>query len=286
MLRALVAVACLIAVAVPATAGPRKPAYSWTGWYVGGNLGYGWSDDATIDPNATGTTTGLFASEAPFIVASQLATLDPLNTQPDGVLGGVQTGYNFQSGGVVFGIEVDYAWANISDSSSRTVHSEFNIPNEPGFGVTTNMTVQEKLESLATLRARLGVTPVEDLLLYVTAGAALGRTSSAIDVSMIETGPTPCISFTPSSGSSSSNRLGWTAGGGGEWAFAPNVSAKVEYLHYDLGSSHFGANQISDISCPGSNPASTTFASVGLAPSAEFKGDLVRAGLNFKLDGP
>jgi outer membrane immunogenic protein len=122
-------------------------------------------------------------------------------------------------------------------------------------------------------------------LLYVTGGLALGRASSGIDVSQFETGPTcpGAISFTPSSGSRSSTLTGWTAGGGGEWAFAPNLSVKAEYLHYDLGTMHYSASQITDISCP---PASTPFASVGLAPSAEFKGDLVRMGLNVKLDGP
>ena len=76
---------------------------------------------------------------------------------------------------------------------------------------------------------------------------------------------------------------GWTAGGGGEWAFAHNISVKAEYLHYDLGTMHYSANQITSISAPCAG--STPFASVNVSPSAEFKGDLVRMGLNFKLGG-
>jgi opacity protein-like surface antigen len=87
------------------------------------------------------------------------------------------------------------------------------------------------------------------------------------------------IAFTPSSGSRSTNLTGWTAGGSGEWAFAPNVSANVEYVHYDLGTMHYSANKITDISAPCAGPPNTPFAS----PSAEFKGDLVRVGLNFKI---
>lgn len=229
---------------------------------------------------------GLFPTEAPFIVASQLATLGPLSTNSRGFLGGVQTGYNYQLNWLVFGIEADYAWANIAGSSARTLHSEFNIPGEPGFGVTTNTTGRERLNSLATLRVRAGITPTEHSLLYVTGGPAFGHVSSGIAISAIETGPTPCITFSPSSGSGSGNRAGWTAGAGGEWAFASNWSAKIEYLHYDLGRLQYTANQIAGISCPGSNPASTSFEFVNLAPSAEFKGDLVRLGLNFKLGGP
>jgi outer membrane immunogenic protein len=217
------------------------------------------------------------------IIGSQLATLGPLDTKPQGVLGGLQTGYNYQFGALVFGIETDYDWANIDGSSERTSHSEFRTA--PGFGVTTNVRVRQELDSLATLRARLGFTPVDQVLLYVTGGLALGRASSDINVSQFETGPfcSTGIAFTPSSGSRSSTLTGWTAGGGGEWAFAPNISVKAEYLHYDLGTMHYSANQITDISAPCAGPPNTPFASVNTSPSAEFKGDLVRVGLNFKI---
>jgi opacity protein-like surface antigen len=155
---------------------PAAAPFSWTGWYVGGNVGYGSSSAGTIDLGATGSTTGLFPTEAPYIVASQLATLGPLlSTNPSGFLGGVQTGYNYQHNWLVFGIEADYAWANIAGSSARTLHSEFNIPGEPGFGVTTNTTGRERLNSLATLRVRAGITPTEHSLLYVTGGPAFGH---------------------------------------------------------------------------------------------------------------
>ena len=294
-MRTRLAIVAAMAAVIPsiASAAPYKPLlYSWSGWYVGGNGGYASGDDGTIDPNATvSTVPGLFTNEAPFIVPSQLATLGPLDTKPQGGLGGVQTGYNYQVGLFVFGIEADYDWGDISGSSSRISHSEFNIPGEPGFGVTTNMSVRERLESLGTLRGRLGFTPFENGLLYATGGLAFGQASSGIDVSQFETGQNICngtgITFTPSSGSRSSTLTGWTAGGGGEWAFAPNFSAKVEYLHYDLGSMHYSANQIKDISCPlPTNPPNTQFASFNLAPSAEFQGDLVRIGLNYKLSGP
>ena len=74
-------------------------------------------------------------------------------------------------------------------------------------------------------------------------------------------------------------------GGRREWAFALNLSVKAEYLHYDLGTMHYSANQITSISAPCAPPPNTPFASVNASPSAEFKGDLVRMGLNFKLGG-
>lgn len=281
----ILALACCLLLAAGTASEAQR--YRWTGLYVGGNLGYGWGDDGTIDPNATaGPATGLFAGEAPFIVASQIATLGPLSTDPKGLLGGVQAGYNYQAGSLVIGIEADYAWANISGSNARRLHSEFDIPGAPGFGVTTDVTGSQKLESLATIRARIGIVPFNGGLLYVTGGPAFGRASSSFGASLIETGPTPCIPFSPSSGSRSNTLTGWSAGVGGEWALAPNVSAKLEYLHYDLGTLGYGADRIASISCPGSIPANTPFAFVNLAPSTEIKGDLVRLGLNFKLGMP
>ena len=289
---AIVAMILAGAAASMAEAAPKPAlAYGWTGWYVGGNGGYAWgSGDVRLDPTATGS--GSFPTEEPFILASQVATLGPLDTRPSGGLGGLQTGYNLQFGTIVLGVETDYDWGNISGSSSRTQHSEFNIPGEPGYGVTTSVTARERLETLGTLRGRIGFTPLPNLLLFGTGGLAFGRASSDISASQTETAIPPAvlcnnssggkgITFTNSSGGRSNFLTGWTAGGGGEWAFASNLSAKVEYLHYDLGTMHYSANSITDISCGGS-----PFASVSLAPSAEFKGDLVRAGLNIKLGAP
>ena len=188
-------------------------------------------------------------------------------------------------------METDFDWTNIDGSSGRTAHSEFTTA--PGFGITTSVDARERLDTLGTVRARVGFTPVPTLLLYGTGGFAYGRASSDFSVSEFETGPT-CpgtpppngISFSPSSGSRSSTLTGWTAGGGGEWAFAPNISVKAEYLHYDLGTMNYNANQITSSSAPCAAPPNMPFASVNTAPSAEFKGDIVRAGLNFKIGTP
>jgi outer membrane immunogenic protein len=284
-----IAVAATIAIAPSmAAAQPGKQwAYNWTGWYVGGNVGYAWGNDGAVNFNTTGSTATppLFPPLDAEIVALQQAALGPLDTKPQGVLGGLQTGYNYQFGAFVFGLETDFDWTNIDGSSGRTVHSEFTTA--PGFGITTNVTARERLDDLGTVRARLGVTPLPTLLLYGTGGFAYGHASSDVSVSEFETGPfcSTGIAFTPSSGSHSSTLTGWTAGGGGEWAFAPNLSVKAEYLHYDLGTMHYSANQITSISAPCAGPPNTPFASVNASPSADFKGDLVRMGLNFKLGG-
>ena len=86
----------------------------------------------------------------------------------------------------------------------------------------------DKLDWFGTVRGRLGFLATPTFLLYGTGGLAYGRVASATVNSFTAT---PDI-YT---GSTSTTRAGWTAGAGGEWMFAPNWSAKAEYLYVDLG---------------------------------------------------
>src|SRR3954467_7645107 len=100
------------------------PAFSWTGFYLGVNLGYGWG-------KASGTTTvagNTFGANGVFPGSSNL----------DGINGGGQAGYNWQTGPVVFGIEGDYQGA---DQKQRTV---------VGCGIGCTVTDVAKINSFAT----------------------------------------------------------------------------------------------------------------------------------------
>ena len=72
-------------------------------------------------------------------------------------------------------------------------------------------------------------------------------------------------------------RLGWTLGAGAEMAIAPNLSAKLEYLYYDLGRTSFAAT--------GNAAVLATPALTGVFYTGETRtaGSLVRAGLNVKF---
>ena len=123
----------------------------------------------------------------------------PASSSPDSssAAGGLQAGYNWQMNQFVFGVETDFGYG----SSSKT---------ENGLGV--------KQTWEGTTRARAGVA-VDRFLVYGTAGVAY----SDFDFS------------TAGVGSSSDWRLGWTAGGGVEYALTKNVSVKGEYLYTDYG---------------------------------------------------
>jgi outer membrane immunogenic protein len=116
---------------------------------------------------------------------------------PDGGFGGGQIGVNWQfAPNWVWGVEADISGADMKDSVAG---------------------VSVKTDVFGTVRGRLGYT-VDRTMFYGTGGFAWADTKA---------------SFAGASGSE--NNYGWVLGAGIEYAFAPNWTAKVEYLHADYG---------------------------------------------------
>ena len=128
----------------------------------------------------------------------------------DGGFGGGTIGYNWQFPGSQFvgGLEVDAAGSGLK--SSQTILA---------------LTGTDKLEAFGTVTGRLGVA-FDTVLLYAKGGYAWGSNKFTVD--------TPFFSY-----SQSKVHSGWTVGGGLEWMFAPQWSAKVEYQYLDLGKENY-----------------------------------------------
>jgi outer membrane immunogenic protein len=160
----------------PYTVNQPLNGYSWAGPYLGGNLGYSWG---TVDNNPT---------------------------RPSGLEGGVQAGYNWQTGPWVFGVEGDIQATGADDTFAPWKFSN------PWFG---------------TVRGRAGYA-VNNILFYGTAGVAFGELRG----------------LTFGGISESHTNAGWTGGVGAEFGLAPfglaqNWSARIEYLYVDLADSQF-----------------------------------------------
>jgi outer membrane immunogenic protein len=243
MLRVFViGIAAMIAFAPSASA--QDPSaqivpYNWTGFYGGLSFGYGLGqrDSATLsgDPLLgerliTGTGVGKFA---PSSISSKL----------DGFVGGALVGYNRQHGSVVVGLEADFSASNADDGSSTVMRADPPY-DSIGFGPFTTSS-EEKLRWLGTVRGRLGYLARSDLLLFATGGLAYGSVEEGVSVTNnsaftntfgFNSSFVTCLSNVPCfSGSTSETRLGWTVGGGFEWALTPNTTFRTEYLYVDLG---------------------------------------------------
>jgi outer membrane immunogenic protein len=197
----------------PVSKAPAVAAFNWTGFYLGAQAGYGWAR------NTEGITDVNHFNN--LVAGNFIATSLPIDAS--GFVGGGQIGYNWQINPLwVVGLEADLAWTDIEGSVAV-----------PGPNDTSRiMTGTQKLDWLGTVRGRLGVTSIDRTLLFVTGGFAYGHGSLATAL----TRTTGCANSNCQKGSTSGNLTGWTVGGGAEWAFAANWSAKAEYLYYDLGS--------------------------------------------------
>jgi outer membrane immunogenic protein len=149
--------AVLVAFATPATATNRAPepalpapppppsssGYSWTGFYVGVNIGYGsGSDDTFVNPLPT---------------AVQFVNLKPqtLSPDPSGIMGGGQAGYNWQHGHFVLGAEFDIQASGMDGTKTVTPIIQNNGTPFPGAGFVS---AHQDTNWVASLRPRLGVT--------------------------------------------------------------------------------------------------------------------------------
>ena len=126
----------------------------------------------------------------------------------NGIIGGGQVGYNWQIGQFVLGAEGDFQYSGESRSDSTSI-----------LGIT--FTVDQKIQWFATARARLGYA-FGPWMLYATGGAAWQNYKLS-------------VSALGGEASDDATKIGWTAGGGLEWMFLPQWSAKVEYLYMDTG---------------------------------------------------
>ncbi|MEP7030225.1 MAG: outer membrane protein [Pseudolabrys sp.] len=179
------------------------PVYNWTGLYVGLNAGYSWGrQDVTLMPAGTVNSPKL-----------------------NGFIGGGQIGYNWQMNQLVLGLEADF------QGSGQKGDGNFIIPASDPCAPLASCPVPAsavaytaKLDWFGTVRGRLGYA-MDRWLPYITGGWAFGRGS----ISGTSTGGIA------STFSGSRTYSGWTVGGGLEYAFTNNWSAKAEYLYIDFG---------------------------------------------------
>lgn len=224
---------------------PPPPAWSWTGFYVGINGGY----SVGVDPfNQTFAAGGMVSSSS---IESRVT--------PKGGLFGGQAGYNFQTGNIVFGVEGDIQWADQHDTAGCGLTC---INQPPAVLLATIGSAEQKIKWFGTARGRVGWTN-NDWLLYITGGGAWGGIDATTALNLPAVG-----AF---SNTTHFNKGGGVIGAGTEVHLGSQWTAKFEYLYMTLGS-------ISDTLVP------TGFGGVTLTTNSKIRDNIIRAGLNFKLN--
>src|SRR5712671_4999300 len=212
---------------------PPPPVYSWTGLYWGVNVGYSWGQ-AKDEVALTGV--GTFSE----------------SQKVDGVIGGFQSGYNYQFGQWVYGWETDI------QASGQKGGSTLQISALP----VTTLTTDHKLTWFGTSRARLGVLWTPNVLLYGTAGVAYGQVKDTATI----TSPIGSVV-----GTFKDVKAGWTAGAGVEGTIGGGWTAKLEYLYIDLGKTE-------------QTLGTPVFGQV-ISETRRFTDNIVRVGFNYRWGG-
>jgi outer membrane immunogenic protein len=212
---------------------PAPVAYSWTGCHVGAEAGGVFGSSQHIQNDAARPRGMGLALENSFDVT--------------GALVGGTVGCDYQVNSWVIGLENDISWSSAKGSAHLA----------PPFSPAANV-AETNEKWLDTLRLRAGFT-WDRWYLYGTGGAAFA-----------DVGINLCSPLAVACGSSSKTVTGWTAGVGAEYAFWQNWSAKIEYLHVDLGTTFFPEIQVGN--------------GAYLARDVKLTNEIVRAGVNYKFD--
>ena len=189
---------------------PTVEAFTWTGAYVGANLGYTWGRDDDV---------GLFDEENGGF-QGEIGTLNP-----DGVFGGVQLGYNQQFDRFVGGVETDFQWSSQEDEIDDY---EF----EGNGDVVYTGRANSDQDWFGTLRLRAGVA-FDRFMVYGTGGLAYANREYTLLVEDDEDGDREKIE------ADESVDFGYVLGAGAEVAFTDNLSAKAEYQFIDIADEEF-----------------------------------------------
>jgi outer membrane immunogenic protein len=250
----------------------------WGGFYAGLNAGYGWGLSNGLTTVAAPAANALdVALGAPFGAASAAAATGLVKPSVHGALAGGQIGYTLPLSAFALGAEADISGAGIRGRAAG-----LGLGATALGGLNTVLSANEAVKTvdwLATARARVGFFATQKLLAYGTAGLAAGGVTAQTAINQQWGGAAgDFLATTGATGRYSGVKVGWTAGAGVEWMFAPELSLKAEYLYYDLGSAQFANSALG-----------TSFVAVNTTSSqtrARFNGQLARVGLNYHFNMP
>lgn len=259
----------------PALAADMRPPpapvelFTWSGAYVGVNLGSGWRqpvDFVTTMPSCTDFTT-CFIVDPDTGLASALGT--GRSTRASGATGGFQAGYNYQFGAAVAGVELD--WEYFKRTSSLGPNA--GLMSDINLGLPLLVSNEVASTWLATIRGRLGFA-WDRLLLYGTGGVAFTdvRYTQTVSASAFITGATVVNVVTET-------KSGVTVGGGAEYALWNNLTLRAEYLYAQF----TGVSGTSVLQFANSFPPPAFFSNPVAGSTGNLHDHIVRVGLNYKF---
>src|SRR3984957_11140879 len=231
---------------------PPPPLFSWTGFYLGANVGAGIGTTETV-VNGGPALTAL--SGMPINATAPLVS-ETFN----GFIGGMQAGYNWQIGVFVLGIEGDLDAAGLQGTAPCVV--------------VLNCTMKHNW--FADITGRVGVVAVDRALIYLKGGVAWEGSNFSVGNSITAGGMSLAANA-----SGSGTQTGGLLGMGVEYAFLPNWSAKIEYNYIDYGTRSFNSSISTNSGFAGTGLAALSGAQVPV--SITENEHIIKAGVNYRF---
>lgn len=254
------AMACVLAMSVGAHAQDQQA--HWDGLYVGAHAGIGRS-------SARSTYTG--SADVMTLIAGGALPAN-YDVGASEFIGGVQLGYNFRFGSLILGVEGDLSAGSFTKTSSvRLVNPDGTYVYAPGNQWDSQGSF--KLDSISSVRGRLGATAGDGLMFFATAGIAFADAKSSGHIA--QTYPVGGTNYRNWTGGASENVSGFVFGAGAEYAYSKHWLIRLEALRYDFGT-------LQDILLPQSgNAPGGELAPVARATNLDLA--VVRAGLSYNF---
>jgi outer membrane immunogenic protein len=253
---------------------PAPGLYDWTGFYIGGNVGYSLGN-ADTDFNAAPLTVNII-NNPPISAVNIPGFVGSESVKPGGIIGGAQIGYNLQfASHWVAGFEADIQASAEKAGTNLSNPFRFNVPGGAGSSLVAGTAVTDyeaKIAWFGTLRGRVGYA-WDRVMLYATGGLAYGEVQMGGTNTVSGTVFGLPVSSTVALGHSQINP-GWTVGAGVEAALVDHWTWKAEYLYVDLGS-------LDDPDVPG--PRITSVTGGQTLTRTHYTDNILRVGLNYKF---
>jgi outer membrane immunogenic protein len=247
--------------ALAIAAAPSQAQINWSGPYVGGDVG------AAIGQSKTQQSTvfspiGYFASTS----VPAIGTAGSKKLSPDGVMGGLHAGWDWQFGSVVAGVIGEFGALALSESATSTVTYPCCAP--------TNFTVRNKVSTdwFLSFRPRVGYA-FGNLLPYLTGGLTV--TNLRANFTFTDT-----FAGASESANKTDTRVGWSVGTGLEYALNNNWSFKGEYLYTDFGRLSTSGNTLTAFTPAIAFPTNT------FSHSADLQVHAIRIGFSYRFAAP
>jgi outer membrane immunogenic protein len=259
--------------------------YNWSGWYVGGNAGWGWRNENAYPASAYYQSLGVFGYGS--------GTSYGTSTH-DGFTAGGTLGYQYQLGHFVLGADYDFQYAGIANNpryattsfakqtGTTTTSTTYTDPYTgityttitgtiPVYGNYTagnfDPTDGDSNRWIGLARVRAGYA-MDRWLLYATGGAAYRFSYSSSNPYVVQ----PNGSVITYSGYNEASAWGWVVGGGVEYGLSDWITTRVEYLHMDFGAATY------------IDPIATTALGRPITYKDDREVNMMRVGINFRFN--